>query len=91
MTVIKPVVINDSCSSSSSQSLDDTVTIGVADIVDAMEVIGFQDQGKKKVIELIKDNFNELANGNTDIIPAELFDLTEQIIEVVDYLAEIFT
>jgi len=46
-----------------------TVAITVAEVIDAMEVIGFQDQGKEEVAGLIKDKFHELVLGNIDVIP----------------------
>jgi hypothetical protein len=67
------------------------VNLTVNQIIEAMEIVGFQDQGKEKAIELIQEKFVELLKGNLDIIPSELIEQTESIISVVEYLRKIVT
>ena len=66
-------------------------TASVSDIIDAMEVIGFQDQGKEKVAELIQEKFQDLILGNTEVIPSEFIEYTDTIMSVIDYLSKIAT
>jgi hypothetical protein len=87
----EPLIISPKTTVSTSEALNPTITFGTEDVVNAMEVVGFQDQGRDKVIEIIKDKFQELLQGNTDVIPSELYELTGQIMEVVQQLASTFT
>jgi len=68
-----------------------TVTLTRENIVNAMDVVGFQDQGREKVIETIQDKFQDLLVGKIDSIPVELIDYSESILSVVEYLAKNFT
>ena len=67
------------------------VTISMEEIVNAMDVIGFQDQGREKVAEVIQDKFQELILGHTDCIPPELFKYVGTISEIVGYLQQVST
>ncbi|MBA6302352.1 hypothetical protein [Colwellia sp. MB02u-14] len=87
----EPLNISPKATGSTSEALNPTITFGTEDVINAMEVVGFQDQGRDKVIEIIKDKFQELLQGNTDVIPSELYELTGQIMEVVQQLASTFT
>jgi len=62
------------------------VTVTIAEVIDAMEVVGFKDQGKEEVADLIKEKFHELVFGNFDVIPEEMSDQIEIIKLVVEYL-----
>jgi hypothetical protein len=68
-----------------------SVTLTRETIVNAMDVVGFQDQGRDKVIETIQDKFQELLLGNVDSIPVELIEYSDNIMSVVEYLAKNFT
>lgn len=72
-------------------SFTEQVKISVAQVIDAMDVIGFQDQGKEKVAELIQDKFNELFLGNIDVIPNEWSEQVDIIMSVVEYLIKTAT
>ena len=67
------------------------VTISMEEIVSAMDIIGFQDQGREKVAEVIQDKFQELVLGHTDCIPPELFEYIGTISEIVGYLQQVST
>ena len=56
-----------------------------------MDVIGFQDQGREKVAEVIQDKFQDLVQGHIDVIPPEFFEATDTIMTIVDYLSKIST
>jgi hypothetical protein len=72
-------------------SLNSELKISVEDIINAMEVVGFQDQGREKVAEVIQDKFQELTLGNVDCIPPELFEYTDVIMGVIGYLSQVST
>ncbi|KXJ50929.1 MAG: hypothetical protein AXW17_09770 [Colwellia sp. Phe_37] len=67
------------------------VSASVSEILDVMDVIGFQDQGREKVAEVIHDKFQDLVTGHTGCIPPELFEYADTIMEVVTYLSKIST
>ena len=68
-----------------------SVAVSISEIIDAMEVIGFQDQGKEQVAEFIQKKFQDLMLGNTEVIPSEFIEYTETIMSVIEYLAKIAT
>jgi hypothetical protein len=64
------------------------IKVSIEDIINAMDVVGFQDQGREKVAEVIQDKFQDLILGNIDSIPPELFDSIDRIMEIVGYLSQ---
>jgi hypothetical protein len=86
----EPLIIFPKTTESISEAINPTITLGVEDVVNAMNVVGFQDEGRRRVIKVIREQFEELLQGNTDVIPYDLFELTGQIMEVVQQLASIF-
>jgi hypothetical protein len=85
----EPLIISPKSIGSTSEVGNPTITI--ENIVNAMDVIGFQDQGREKVAEVIQDKFQDLVQGNIDVIPPELFELTDTIMTIVDCLSKIST
>ncbi len=67
------------------------VTFSVEQIIDAMKVVGFQDQGREKVIELIQDKYQDLILGNLEVIPTEWVEQADLIMSIVDHLRKIAT
>ena len=68
-----------------------SATASVSEIIDAMEVIGFQDQSKEKVAEVIQEKFQDLILGKTEVIPSEFIEYTDTIMAVIEYLSKIAT
>lgn len=66
-------------------------SVTIKEVIDAMEVIGFQDQGKEKVAEFIQDKFQDLTLGTIDMIPSEFIEQADSIMSVVEYLVKIAT
>jgi hypothetical protein len=85
----EPIIISPEATVSVSEVPNPTITI--ENIVNAMDVIGFQDQGREKVAEVIQEKFQDLIQGNLDVIPPEFFELSDIIMTVVDYLSKIPT
>jgi len=75
----------------SYQAQPATITLTSEDIINAMEVVGFQDQGREKVIELIQDKFQELVLSKAEAIPTEFIENAESIMDIVNHLSKIFT
>jgi hypothetical protein len=67
------------------------VNFSVEQIIDAMKVVGFQDQGKEKVIELIQDKYQDLILGNLEVIPTEWIEHADLIMSIVEQLSKIAT
>mmetsp|Transcript_3153 Transcript_3153/g.3028 ORF Transcript_3153/g.3028 Transcript_3153/m.3028 type:complete len:87 (+) Transcript_3153:371-631(+) len=67
------------------------VNFSVEQIIDAMKVVGFQDQGKEKVIELIQDKYQDLILGNLEVIPTEWVEQADIIMSIVEHLSKIPT
>ena len=85
----EPIIISPEATGSVSEVPNPTITI--ENIVNAMDVIGFQDQRREKVAEVIQEKFQDLIQGNLDVIPPEFFELSDIIMTVVDYLSKIPT
>lgn len=68
-----------------------SATASISEIIDAMDVIGFQDQGKEKVAEFIQEKFQDLMLGKVEVIPSEFIEYTDTIMTVIDYLSKIAT
>jgi hypothetical protein len=64
----EPLIIFPKTTESISEAINPTITLGVEDVVNAMNVVGFQDEGRKRVIKVIREQFEELLQGNTDVI-----------------------
>ncbi len=82
---------NTSSVSITMPSLKFQAAVTISEVIDAMEVIGFQDQGKEKVAEFIQDKFQDLLLGKTDLIPSEFIEYADTIITVVEHLSKIAT
>jgi hypothetical protein len=88
--IIKNNIANISTKMPSMES-EMNVAITIEEIVNAMDVIGFKDEGRDKVAEVVQDKFQELILGNTDCIPPELFEYVDTISEIVRYLLQAST
>jgi hypothetical protein len=64
-------------------------TASVTDVINAMEVIGFRDEGKEEVAKLISEKFHDLVTGNIDVIPQDFIEYQEVILTIVDYLKNV--
>jgi hypothetical protein len=74
----------------SYQAQSATITLTSENITNAMDVVGFQDQGREKIIELIQDKFQDLVLGRAEAVPTEFIESAESIMDIVNHLSKIF-